>query len=420
MTFGWINEIIWSGFKTTLNRDSLYQIDNSECSKTVSAKLSQEWKRQAIKYEKALTDLNKKQNVHLLEQECLHLGDLNTNSKLLAENDTTKKPSLAWCLCKNFYGKYLAGSFLKLIQEILAFAPPILLNKLINFFKDKQQNTMIGALYGGLLFFSLVVNSMLSQHSLNKMTIVGTRVQTALMNLIYEKSLHLSSKSRRLTSVGEMSNLISIYAQIFVEFTMYISIIWSGPMQILICIYFLWQYLGVASLAGLCVMILSIPSNAYLSEISRKLSVKKLQFQDSRIKMISELLNGIRVIKFYGWEISFQKIIEKIRKNEVAYLIKSAFLKCAKNFTWDCLPIIVASTTFITFVLIDKNNKLDANITFVSLALLDIMRMPVISLPLVISSIVRADVSLERIRDFLLREEIDVDFYDTVENSGYL
>ena len=423
LTFSWINEIIWAGFKTTLNRKSLFQIDHSERSETVSVKLNNEWKKLALKYKNESTKLNTKPNKeigHHFENECLNSSQLNKNSKLLDENSKVKKPSLAWCLCKAFYGKYLAGSFLRLIQEILAFAPPILLNKLINFFNDKQQNVTIGILYSVLVFSSLVAKSVLNQHCLYKMAVVGGRIRTSLMNLIYEKSLHLSSNSRRLTSVGEMSNLISVDSQTFVDFILYSSYIWSGPIQILICIFLLWQYLGVATLAGLAVMILSIPLNAYLSERERKLSVKKLKFQDSRIKMISELLNGIRVIKFYGWELSFQKIIEKIRNNEVAYLIKSAFLKCANNFTWDCSPIIVASTTFITFVLIDKNNKLDANITFVSLALLDIMRVPVLLLPIVISSLIKANVSLNRIRNFLLKEEIDVDFYDLKDNSGKL
>ena len=423
LTYGWINEIIWSGFKTSLNRESLYQIDNSECSKTVSAKLSQEWKRIALKYKNESAKLNEKPNIeigHQFEKEYLNMSQLKKNSYKLDENSNAKKPSLSLCLCKTFYGKFLGGSFLRLIQEILAFAPPIFLNKLINFFNDKQQNAMIGVLYSVLLFFSLIAKSMLSHHSIYRMSVVGARIRTALMNLIYEKSLHLSSNSRRLTSVGEMSNLVSVDAQIFVDFMLYICYIWSGPIQILICIYFLWQYLGVASLAGLAMMILSIPLNAYLSERGRKLSVKKLQFQDSRIKMISELLNGIRVVKFYGWEISFQKIIEKIRNNEVLYLIKYAFIKCTTIFMWDCMPIIVASTTFITFVLIDKNNKLDANITFVSLALLDIMRIPVIVLPMAISSLVKANVSLKRIKDFLLKEEIDPDFYESTEKSGWL
>lgn len=38
-----------------------------------------------------------------------------------------KEPSLIWCLCKVFGGKFLAGTFLKFVSDLLCFAPPILL-----------------------------------------------------------------------------------------------------------------------------------------------------------------------------------------------------------------------------------------------------------------------------------------------------
>lgn len=39
----------------------------------------------------------------------------------------TKKPSFGWCLCRVYAGKFLAGSFIKLIQDILLFVGPIIL-----------------------------------------------------------------------------------------------------------------------------------------------------------------------------------------------------------------------------------------------------------------------------------------------------
>ena len=81
------------------------------------------------------------------------------------------------------------------------------------------------------------------------------------------------------------------------------------------------------------------------------------------------------------------------------------------------MPIIVASTTFFCFIIIGKNNVLDANIVFVSLAVFDIMRYPVIILPNVISLIMKAKVALTRITTFLLREEIDTK-YSMLENSS--
>jgi hypothetical protein len=55
-------------------------------------------------------------------------------------------------LCKVYGGKFLAGASIKLIQDLLLFASPILLDKLINFIKDKDQNIQVGLFYTFLLF----------------------------------------------------------------------------------------------------------------------------------------------------------------------------------------------------------------------------------------------------------------------------
>ena len=422
LTYWWITPTVVNGFKKVLTRKDLWKVKETERSKHLSIRINHAWKKVSYRYITSLKDLGNNEFIYKDNAEYGCGADRDNfrlkfkKSRALSKDNETKKPSLALCLMKTYYGKFLAGSFLKFAQDLLNFLPPIVLDRLINYFNDKEQNIQIGFLYALLLLVILVARTLIYNHYVNKMTYVGARVRTSLMNLIYEKSLTLSSKSRRLTSVGEMSNLISVDAQVFVDFMIYANMIWSAPLQIVLCIALLWRYLGVASLAGLFVMALSIPLNAFISEQSRKLDVKKLTFQDSRIKMINEILMGIKVIKFYGWEMSFKRIVEKIRQNEMIFLVKSAFLKCATNFTWDCSPIIVASTTFITFILIDQNHKLDANITYVSLTLLDIMRFPVIILPIVISSMIKARIALTRISKFLLKEEIDADYF-TYEND---
>ncbi|XP_055221298.2 multidrug resistance-associated protein 1 isoform X4 [Gorilla gorilla gorilla] len=69
----------------------------------------------------------------------------------------------------------------------------------------------------------------------------------------------------------------------------------------------------------------------------------------------------------------------------------------------------VALCTFAVYVTIDENNILDAQTAFVSLALFNILRFPLNILPMVISSIVQASVSLKRLRIFLSHEELEPD-----------
>lgn len=44
-----------------------------------------------------------------------------------------KEPSLFFCLVKIFYGKFLSGAFLKLIQDSLNFVGPVILKYLLLF-----------------------------------------------------------------------------------------------------------------------------------------------------------------------------------------------------------------------------------------------------------------------------------------------
>ena len=47
-----------------------------------------------------------------------------------------------------------------------------------------------------------------------------------------------------------------------------------------------------------------------------------LKDKDKRCKTMDEILNGIKVLKLYAWEQSFEDKVNEIRKNEAGALIK--------------------------------------------------------------------------------------------------
>lgn len=107
--------------------------------------------------------------------------------------------------------------------------------------------------------------------------------------------LKLSNAARRTSTVGEIVNLMSVDAQRFNDMMTYINMIWSGPVQITISIYFLWVTLGPSILAGVGVMIIMIPINAVITNKLKQFQVKQMALKDKRIKMMNEILNGIKV-----------------------------------------------------------------------------------------------------------------------------
>jgi ATP-binding cassette, subfamily C (CFTR/MRP), member 1 len=141
-------------------------------------------------------------------------------------------------------------------------------------------------------------------------------------------------------------------------------------------------------LKGVATMIVFIPLNIHIGNKNKKIQVIKQKHTDTRIKMMNEVLAGMKVLKLYGWELSFKQIIGKIRALELKSLKKASVLSIITSFSWSCVPILVTGVSFSTFVLINKENRLDPSTAFVSLTLFNILRFPLSVLPGIISSLI--------------------------------
>uniref|UniRef100_A0A8C1UG86 Multidrug resistance-associated protein 1 n=1 Tax=Cyprinus carpio TaxID=7962 RepID=A0A8C1UG86_CYPCA len=246
-------------------------------------------------------------------------------------------------------------------------------------------------------------------HALNEvnMTVFAVHIHNIFLNFV--KALVITHAARRTSTVGEIVNLMSVDAQRFMDLITYINMIWSAPLQVILALYFLWQNLGPSVLAGIAVMVLMVPLNAVIAMKTKTYQVAQMKSKDNRIKLMNEVLNGIKVLKLYAWELAFKDKVSAIRESELRVLKKTAYLGAVSTFTWVCAPFLVALSTFAVYVLVDEHNILDAQKAFVSLALFNILRFPLNMLPMVISSMVQASVSMKRLRVFLSHEELDED-----------
>ena len=112
-----------------------------------------------------------------------------------------------------------------------------------------------------------------------------------------------------------------------------------------------------------------------------------------------------------------QEVVD-LRNNELKILLKIGYLSAAMSFIWICAPFLVSLVTFAVYVLSDKNNVLDAQKAFTSLALFNILRFPLSMLPMMITSAVQASVSIKRINKFMRSEELDLEAVTKVDNKN--
>jgi ABC-type multidrug transport system fused ATPase/permease subunit len=132
-------------------------------------------------------------------------------------------------------------------------------------------------------------------------------------------------------------------------------------------------------------MVLMIPLNGVVAVKMKKYQISQMKDKDRRCKLMDEILNGIKVLKLYAWEKSFEAKVNEIRKKEAAALIKAAYMNAFTSFLWTSAPFLVALASFATFVLSDSNNILDANTAFVSLTLFNLLRIPLNILPMLVN-----------------------------------
>ncbi|XP_074103395.1 multidrug-Resistance like Protein 1 isoform X2 [Cotesia typhae] len=391
--FGWFDSLAWKGFKKPLTTSDLWSMNPEDTASEIVPKFNKYWTRNLKKCDNS-------QGTKASFRKASGQVDFNSTRK-------KKVASVIIPLYRIFGPTFFFGALLKLSQDIMTFISPQVLGLLINFINSKDEAQWKGYFYAVLLLLTAIFQTLVLSQYFNRMFIVGMRMRTALVAAIYRKALRMSNAARKESTVGEIVNLMSVDAQRFMDLMPYINMIWSAPLQIGLALYFLWYELEVAVFAGLAVMIFLIPINAVIANKVKTLQIRQMKSKDERVKLMNEVLNGIKVLKLYAWEPSFEQQILKIRNKEIKVLKEAAYLNAGTSFVWSCAPFLVSFVSFATFVYISVDNVLDSKIAFVSLSLFNILRFPLSMLPMVISNVVQAMVSIKRINSYMNGEELD-------------
>ncbi|KAM4715891.1 ATP-binding cassette sub-family C member 3 isoform 2-T2 [Anableps anableps] len=428
VTFWWFTSLAIKGYKMPLEAKDLWSLNQRDSSEKMVPKLLKEWEKEQTKMKSSEQNLTCKamyakpqpSTTNHVSGGTGHESSPEEVEVLLSNHKAAPhQPSFLRALVKAFGPYFLIGSAFKLLQDSITFVNPQLLRMLISFTKQTDVPVWWGYTLAFLMFFTAILQTLVLHRHFQYCFVTGMNVRTALIGAIYRKALVITNAAKRSSTVGEIVNLMSVDAQRFMDLTTFLNMLWSAPLQIMLALYFLWQNLGPSVLAGVAVMVMLIPFNAVIAMKTRAYQVEQMQHKDARIKLMNEILNGIKVLKLYAWENSFKEKVLAIRQKELIVLRKTAYLGALSTMAWTSAPFLVALTTFAVYVTVDENNVLDAEKAFVSLSLFNILRFPLNMLPQVISSLVQASVSLKRIQNFLSHDELDPNSVDRKTSSEF-
>ncbi|CAK5086672.1 unnamed protein product [Meloidogyne enterolobii] len=280
----------------------------------------------------------------------------------------------------------LLPTFKEKQQKLKNKKPSSIINCLWNLFRWEIIGAMIAKLFSDLL--QITTPLLLG---FNMMNSIGCKVQSVLTSAVYAKV-----------------NLMAIDVDRFYQVIPLLQQIWSSPLQVVLSLFVLYQVMGWSVIGGVLFMIALIPCNLCVVRRTKIWQMDQMTLKDSRLRMLNEVLTGIRAVKLYAWEVPMKQVIDQIREHEVKLIRKAALLRTCSDVLNLTSPYFVSIITFALYIFSDPvHNILTPEVAFVSLTLFSQLRIPMMVLAELIGQLVQTAVSNRRLKHFLVAGEID-------------
>ncbi|MED6144924.1 Multidrug resistance-associated protein 7 [Stylosanthes scabra] len=326
----------------------------------------------------------------------------NLNKK--KQNDPSSQSSILWTIVLCHRREILISGFFALLKVLAISVGPLLLNNFILVAEGNGSFKYEGFVLAITLFFTKVIESLSQRQWYFRTRTIGVKVRSLLTAAIYKKQLRLSNSARLNHSGGEIMNYVTVDAYRIGEFPYWFHQTWTTSVQLCISLVILFQAVGLATIASLVVIIITVLCNTPLAKLQHKFQSKLMVAQDERLKATSEALVNMKVLKLYAWETNFKDSIERLRNVELKWLSAVQLRRAYNSFLFWSSPVLVSAASFGACYFL--NVPLHANNVFTFVATLRLVQDPIRTIPDVIGVVIQAKVAFARLVKFLEAPEL--------------
>ncbi|KXX76621.1 ATP-dependent bile acid permease [Madurella mycetomatis] len=208
-------------------------------------------------------------------------------------------------------------------------------------------------------------------------------------------------------NLGTIINLMSVDSFKVSEVTAYLHfLVAAAPTQLLVSIILLYEVMGMSAIPGFVVMALLLPINIAFGKGFNSSQKKIMAATDKRIHTTNEILQNIRIIKYFAWEHRFAKIVDEKRRAELKALRRRFMIWAAAVAVWNTVPILITFFSFLMYTVVE-NKPLYPSVAFTAISLFMLLRYPLDQLGDMIAHVQESKVSIDRIEEFLSEEETE-------------
>ncbi|KAF6287407.1 ATP binding cassette subfamily C member 11 [Rhinolophus ferrumequinum] len=278
--------------------------------------------------------------------------------------------------------------------------PVLIIPKILEYSKEQQKSIV----YGVGLCFALFFTECLKSLSLCSCWVVkqrtSIRFHSAAFLFAFQKLIRFNSLTHITT--GEAISFFTSDANYLFEGMYYGPLIFLIVLPLVICCITSYIRLGVTTFVAAFCYILVLLLTGILAHLTVKLQHQTSEVSDQRIRITSEMITCMKLIKMYTWEKPFVKIIKALRRKEKKLLEKMGLIQSLNNVILLAAPIAATMLLFLTHIQLQMN--LTSLVAFPVMAIWNVMRLPVIFAAFSIKGLTNSKSAAERFKRFFLQE----------------
>ncbi|XP_038069245.1 ATP-binding cassette sub-family C member 9-like, partial [Patiria miniata] len=335
--------------------------------------------------------------------------------------------SLYRVLFRAYLGWQVAAFLLKTLADVLQFIVPLTVGGIVTYatvlYYEKEKTTdelsdfvTVNEFFsdGFVLLFIMgavgLLRVVILHSNYHCLILSSIHLRAGVQAAVYNKTLRLSgwTVTSGAMTTGQITNLMSIDAFHLMMFYQYGQYAYSLPLMIIVLMAMLVHLLGVAALIASVCFVIAIPIQYKLAQFQARVQKHALRISDERLKQTHEMLQGMKLIKLYGWESIFCSEISSVRYREIKKLMKAVIFFCISILTSYFVPAFVTLLSFILFTSF-TGSSLTPAIAFTTLTIVNQLRFPVRMFSGMIKHVINNHVSVGRLNKFFTAKEIEKD-----------
>jgi ABC-type multidrug transport system fused ATPase/permease subunit len=196
---------------------------------------------------------------------------------------------------------------------------------------------------------------------------------------LLQKCMKVSFLSNKKHKTGEVINLMQVDTSRLQWVGYYLAVVMFMPIQIVVALYLMFDFIGISFLAGLGVIFLTSIFNFLIGKQTWVLQKALMKAKDDRTKQANELYSSIKFVKVNAFEDYFIGKLLNFREKEMTVLKSRFLIGCFNVLLLWLSPMLIINATFAMYVLL--GNQLTAANTFTLISLFQILQEPLRSLP---------------------------------------